>query len=72
MGIQVIESTGTDIPSRRMHRDPHTQRVFGVSAARTPRTHSRLQSVLTSANPGVQTGLTPRRDRPPTPTWCEM
>jgi hypothetical protein len=32
MGIQVIESTGADIPSRRMHRDPHTQQVFGVSA----------------------------------------
>jgi len=32
MGIQVIESAGADIPSRRMHRDPHTQQVLGLSA----------------------------------------
>src|SRR4051794_4928287 len=32
MGIEVIESTGAHIPSRRMHRDPHSQQVFGVSA----------------------------------------
>lgn len=32
MGRQVVESAGADIPSRRMHRDPHTQQVFGVSA----------------------------------------
>ena len=38
MGIQVIESTGADIPSRRAMHDPHAQRSFPVSArARTER-----------------------------------
>jgi hypothetical protein len=32
MGCQVVESAGAEIPSHRMHRDPHTQQVFGVSA----------------------------------------
>ena len=41
MGIQVIESAGADIPSRRMHRDPHTQQVLGLSAqSRVPQSFS--------------------------------
>jgi hypothetical protein len=37
MGAQVIESAGAEILARRMHRDPHTQQEFGISArSRTP------------------------------------
>ena len=38
MGCQVVESAGADTPSRRVHRDSHTQQEFGVSAqSHTPR-----------------------------------
>jgi hypothetical protein len=37
MGAQVIESTGAEIPARRMHFDPHNWHAYAISAlSRSP------------------------------------
>jgi len=38
MAAQFLESTGAELPARRLHQDPYSQNQYGISAfSRTPR-----------------------------------